>query len=684
MKKHSIFFLIVVLLFTMCDTDDFNFDKMSDKIIWEPELVGPVGKGNFTLWDFVEQGDDNITVGDGDVIKVMHKEQDIVSVDINDLFKVSDIQTVITSSFTSEPVDVDDVSIMGNQIRLEDLATNYSGLAFLLGLNGQDQAFPNFSSTNQGGSYEFNNIDDFQNATFSTGTLTLEATNNLKVPVSFKLSMVNFLNVELFTFDFMDLDPGEKMVITKDLQDKEMFANQTLRLVEFSSPGSTSPVNINLDDAINIDLKVEDAKVSSGVIKIPEQLASTSESAYDIEISEDVKLSQLNLKSGILSVNIETEMNDMVTVRLTLPSVQLNGAVATKDIVVPTSGTNVSWDLAGAEIDLTTVSGKDYNSLPVKYELILGQGDGFFDFESNRALTANVRFRSVALAFAQGDFGNLTVDVEEDVLDLGVDFWDDIDGGFTLTNPKLNFKIRNSIGVGAELDFDVKATSSKGTEQALNGDNLSIPYPQSVSEGTVEGTIGWNKDNSDIVALVALPPSGDVTYGGVVRLNPGSQGVNTNFISETSSISADLEFDLPFEVKTQGLGITDTIEVTGSDFDKLKSAELEVKYTNGIPLGMNVNFAFIDTISKQKFDEISAGLLTAAPVDAQGIPTGSKEGSAKITLTESNVKNLIKSNGIVMKIQANSPENGTKPARLLSKSKLNVKLIMKAKADFSK
>lgn len=47
------------------------------------------------------------------------------------------------------------------------------------------------------------------------------------------------------------------------------------------------------------------------------------------------------------------------------------------------------------------------------------------------------------------------------------------------------------------------------------------------------------------------------------------------------------------------------------------------------------------------------------------------------------MKNLIKSNAIVLRVMANTPEEGARPARLLSTSGLDIKLIMKAKADFS-
>lgn len=683
MKKHSIFLIVVVLLFTMCDTDDFNFDKLSDKIIWEPEFTGPVAKGNFTLWDFVEQSKDGISVGEDGVIKVMHQENDIVSVDIEDLFNVSEFQLSTTSTFTSDPVEIDDFSVTGNQIRLENLATNYNGLQGLLGLNGQNAPIPSFSSTSQGGSYDFSGIEDFQNATFDSGNLILETVNNLKVEVSFRLSMVSYLGVELFSFDFNNIAPGQTMNITKSLANRELLANYTVKLIEFSTPGSATPVAINLDDAINIDFRLTDGVVRSGNVKIPDQMSASSEDDYDVQISDDVNLSQLNIESGVLSLGIESELNDEVRVRLILPSARLNGTVMSREITVPTSGANINWDLSGAEIDLTTVTGKDYNAIPVRYELMLGGGDDFFNFEADRSITASIQLRSVQLNYAEGDFGNLTVNVAEDVLDLGVDFWDDIDGGFTLVNPKLNFNIRNSVGVGAELDFDVRATNQNGEEQSLNGDNLMVPYPQNIGEGTVEGTIGWNKDNSDIVALVALPPSGDITYSGTVRLNPGNQATNTNFISKDSGITADLVFDLPFEVQTAGLGVTDTIEITGSDFDKLKTAQLNVKYSNGIPLGMNVEIAFVDTVLKKQFDQISAGVLTAAPVDAQGVPNGVKEGTAEVNLTEENVKNLIKSNAIVLRVMANTPEEGARPARLLSTSGLDIKLIMKAKADFS-
>ena len=71
-------------------------------------------------------------------------------------------------------------------------------------------------------------------------------------------------------------------------------------------------------------------------------------------------------------------------------------------------------------------------------------------------------------------------------------------------------------------------------------------------------TLGLNKDNSNIVDFLSLPPTGDISYQGTVTVNP--QGDEDNVIYSDGEIDLDAYVRIPFALSAEGLNYKDTLK----------------------------------------------------------------------------------------------------------------------------
>ena len=101
----------------------------------------------------------------------------------------------------------------------------------------------------------------------------------------------------------------------------------------------------------------------------------------------------------------------------------------------------------------------------------------------------------------------MEVKLDSGNFDIGTDFfefYDKVDGEFSLTNPSMGLTLKSSIGIPAQLDLQVTGIDKIGNTSSLDAEKQNINYPKTVSEGEVETVISYNKDNSNIENLPSL------------------------------------------------------------------------------------------------------------------------------------------------------------------------------------
>lgn len=427
---------------------------------------------------------------------------------------------------------------------------------------------------------------------------------------------------------------------------------------------------------------------------------ASSTKGFNIKADEtDIILTKLKLDTKV-SFTVSNPVDKAIKLNVTLEEGSVAGASPlSKDFdISPNANAQViDWDLT--DLEFTFPSPSVNNTLHISFGVtILADGSGTIRSNGND-LEIGYQFGGLVFKLAKGDFGDQTIDVGSGDIDMGVDFWDDIDGNFTFADPRISLKFNNTVGVPFLVSANMTGSNSDGATLSLDPDDQLPAYPTNEAEvlAGIEASIMYDKDNSQIVPFMALPPSGNITYSGSVRINrnldgtrynPLAAGNNINIISGTSSISADLEMDIPMDFKADNLSISDTIdEVDISDAEKIVKAALIITSENGLPLDVKIENIFLTDASYTVLSTISnESIINAAGVTATGEvdPSTITKVVNRIELNEDQIKSLNDTENIIIKAAVSTYDEGKQSVKLKGSDKLKFSISVNAQVDLSK
>jgi len=686
----ALMIILLLFLFNGCHLDELDKDKISKASFLKPSLVAPLAKGTVTVWDLVNaaNSDNNSLISkdpDG-LIKIIYRKDKIYSYNVHDFIDFPDSKDFSSSDQMLGDIFPQDVHI-SRAIDLTELSGKTNGqMDGVAALNGQNTFFPAVSSTNMSSPYTLDEITDFKSVTISSGNLKIELENKLKVPVTIKGDLYDITNNKVVhEFTFTNVAPGTTAVVNKDLAGTNLSNMVEFRMISFQTPGSTNSVLINMNDYFKINFLFTSLSVSKGLIRLldSQKLAGSSDKLQFDFPEENVKVIGAILKKGTLTIRTINNLPFTGMINITINEIK---NMVTNDPVtatVPMDGTPRTITLDNSIINLSADPEYPYNTLPYSYTVTLNKSNGMVNYSSSDAIQLELSLDNMSFQGAAGDFGKRTIDVEPGKFNLGIDLMDKITGEFRLVDPKMTLTVRNSMGVPANLDLNLISQNVQGQSASLHSNDFAVPVPATIYDAAATKQMIFNKDNSSIVDFIALPPTGDINYDGLVTFNPS--GVvdmqNPNFLNIDAIFNIDLSVELPMQLKVNQLGFKDTASISGGDLEKVETAELVLIAKNGIPLDIDVQLLYVDTLTHRQFGASAVTrILSAAKVGTNGTIT-SVESSHSIALTSTDMEKLRKANAIIFSGYISSPDGGNSVASLFADSEIELKVVIKAKVN---
>jgi len=687
-SPNIIWFVLLLLLVSSCNLDSLDFGKLSKEVNLNPEFIAPLAKANITVWDLVQSAntgnEDVISKDPNGLIKIVYKKNSLFNYNVRDFLKFPGSQNFSSGDKILGDISPENVSVSRN-ITLNELVANLNGaLDGLVPLNGMNFPFPPVSVTGLATQFNLDQITDFTSITLSKGTLEIKLENKLKVPITIKGNFFDIGNNRKITdFTFTNIAPNETSKTTFNLAGVQLSNKAEFRMLLFDTPGSSTPVNINLADYFKITFNLIDLGISKGnlMIKNSQTLEGSSDVfVFDFPNEPNMKAFGAVLKKG--SLRIETTNSSKLTgaVNFTLNQIKKNGIPIIASI--PLSGNSASIDLSGANINFTADPTFPYNRIPYDYSLTVYASSGYINYSSSDHINMKITLDNLEFKSITGDFGKRVIKIDPDVFDMNVDLLSKIDGSFKLANPKLELIIRNSIGMPGSVSLNFTASDKDGKTASLNPPVFDIHVPANINAGIATGSIVFDKGNSNIVNFIALPPTSEISYIGQVDFNKSNQAItplNPNFLDVDATFAIDMVMDLPLELQISNLAFKDTTGISGGGYDKIETAELILNARNGIPLDVDLQLFFVDTISKIQYGASKKSKILAATIaNASGaMPLQSNT----FILEKADMVNLRKANGIVFSGTVSSPSGGTEVARIMADSKLELNVVIKAKVN---
>ena len=414
-KKYNLFLLAAALLSSCSIEPDLN--KLP---IIQPELGFSVYQESITLNDVdILTGDSSITkesYGLSDSIFVFNKTVNIEKQEVGDKLSIEDINkqfsqnvdnVTIEDSEVEEKIGFDPVGIDA----VENKVVSEVGLITLDNIepqstepylfssiypsvsdipNGNTVTIPSFDLEPVTNSFSFN---DFSEAAFNSGSLSITIINNLVIPLG-------DVDVKLKKSDGSDITGGTTTIqgpINSSSQQSALLDLSGLTLpgniiveVTGSSPGEA---NVLINEAakissFSVEISGSGLEVTSANAKIPAQTISESSSISLAADSNKVVLATIS--GGKLSIDIDNYMSVASNMVLSIPSLKAaNGNNFQTNINISANSENIlnETDISGYTLSMAI----DNQSVIYSYDVTTNDsGDDFVEIKSIDSIIVNI------------------------------------------------------------------------------------------------------------------------------------------------------------------------------------------------------------------------------------------------------------------------------------------------------
>jgi len=198
-----------------------------------------------------------------------------------------------------------------------------------------------------------------------------------------------------------------------------------------------------------------------------------------------------------------------------------------------------------------------------------------------------------------------------DSLDLNLELFNKTaSGNFYFEEPRININISNSFGLPISFTLTTFAARSYTNPSQLlpieiNGDtapNITfIPFVPPGPGDVALTTYVFDKTNSNILDVLAISPK-YIYYGVAAILND-----TVGFITDESEFSVEVEVELPLYGNASDFVLADTLDFelgfNTDTFAEVVSATFKLNVDNGLPIDVNIQLDFIDSLNPSKILE---------------------------------------------------------------------------------
>jgi hypothetical protein len=322
------------------------------------------------------------------------------------------------------------------------------------------------------------------------------------------------------------------------------------------------------------------------------------------------ELTHLTLQRGHIDYRVKSTVMDTVIVTYTITTGTLSGGPLEVNVTLPpgspSSPTIVTgtYDLAGADLDLTGVLHNTVNSYQTKFIAKTGPGNTGVSMDINSRVSIEVNFKDMLPSYARGYFGHI-IDAEP-LKEQAFDFFKNLNTATVdLSHVDASLYISNGLGADARIKIDTVEAINTNTgadvllSHSIIGQSLNINRAQDLAYAALPYVFSTtvNSSNSNIESFLESLPD-KIRYKLSVELNPlGDVSGHTDFLYTNSRVEAGINLNIPLNFIASGLTLADTVDFNLDDYDqkgKILSGRVRFNIVNGLPLTANLKVMMLD------------------------------------------------------------------------------------------
>ena len=671
-------------MMTACQLDQIQIED------WSPEVATPLINTRITIADLIpEEG--STQYDENGFISLAVKDDSVYVLTPESLINVPD-QIGIQDEFIFSDLTINNF-VQDTIFNLEDLLLNNPDIADLVGIelpfpDEQEipstlfQFLPDLIT-----SIDFQ-LDDFISASFISGQIEVEISNNL--PLS-----VNVFNVNLSSgfglvggFEISNLSPNETSFSTIDLTDLTVDNNLSIDILDFEMENlGSAMVTITPETGFGISFSITNINVNTINMAFENQAIESDTTFFDFNLENGEQIHNLILSNGQINYSIESSLIAPITAKISIPSGTMNNELFEAIEYIELNGdiVNGTIDISGLNVDLTTDINQPYNRVPFIFEIIINSTEPVSLTTSDYA-SIDFSFSNLQLDYLDGNFSNYDIDLGGDTVDVDLGLFDNFDSGLVLDNPTFSISFQNSFGLEANVVGELVCYAQDDINEVGFDLDETIEAPDIL--GGIPFSSTWNLSSSTLDEMIALPPE-RIEYSAIASIL--DQG-DLNYITSDSRFLLGVEINCPLSLSAANIRLHDTIILNQLDYDITQIERLILHYNliNGFPLGTEFNLVLHDSINIINLDTISfTGLNTANNVIEPAIVNSDGEliepvlNSGFLALSNSEITNFLNSNKIIIDISlsTSNSDNQDQYVKIYSHYACDLKLGLETKIN---
>ena len=657
----NIIYPLSFFLLISCFDDDFDFSDIDTSQI-QPEYKLPFASGEIKLMEIINNIEP--TVGEDDstkILKVLFEDQNSFFLKSEKIISLDKLEYSGSKKILTKKIKINSLDKLDRKITLSDLSDNMSSLNFVkLIPDNSSLIFPSIQSTQNGGEYSFSSFDNFKSVLVDSGFVNLKIKNNLPFPIDIGL-IISDENKDILNIEAKGIIPNQVYNISEDIKDKEIYNELKVEITSFNTVGSQGvPIDLSPSkDNFEISFEIDELIITEGEINISE-VDDFFDGIFDIDLNfyDSVELKNIIFNQGRLNFGISSFLGYDVEIDYLIPAIRNDDTIS--DIIeLKSNGSyNIDYDITNYDFDLYNEIKEKYNNLRVSSKFKIKSETGYILYKSNEEIDVTFTFSNLIFDEINGYFGNNKYLIEKEEIELEkelLDFYDKIEGEFLFTNPRLGLNVNNSFGIPLFINLDIKASNNNKSENIIINDRV---VEAKSKDGSFEETkIFIDKENSNILNFINLPPKDNLLIEGDIILNPDEKTYD-NFILKNSEIEANIFLELPFQISASNLMISDTFQIEGINFDSdLSDARLLFNYESDIPLTFDIELIYLDKALFEIDRNVGEINIKGSDTDANGYSTGSISNTFEVNLSENLLKRIKEVENIIMNIELNTEKN---------------------------
>ena len=673
-KLYSLLLLFLLGLQLSCDTELLELDKLSQNTRLTPSLQLPIAQAEIQLNSYLDSLDFYVDYERDTyaTIYVSDSIQRLVETSFEDVYDPTGLSTVVESSYTLSPIELEDTTSNLDRISMSDL-TGFP--------NGTPLTISQFHDTISLGILDMYN-EPYRSARFFDGSIEFSVTNELPIDAKKKLLLYDENDQLITSSETFSVAKNSSETATVQI-DGLIISKRIEARLEIQSQGSAQLITVDSQQFVDTQFNLLNASVDQLELNQAKSFNYTFSASVELDESGDISLTQMYLEESIMDLEFVNQIDHPIELHISSGDLTVDGLpLQLHYTIIGNDQTQVfSEDLKNTQIEFTSDPITGISQFSIDYDLTLNLQPSDV-LEANRDLRYKALFEVVDFEYVYGNFTNKqhivsdSIRINEKLSEL----YDKVN----VINPKLTFTAHNGFGIPLSFAYDLFGMRTDGSqfEFVLDNNDQAIEAATQLYE-IAPSEWFYDKSNSNLDELISFIPDDKLNLDATLDVNPNA--VNDNFLHDESEFWIDIYAETPLHFNINNVEILDTLTIESpidtSDLDNILEATLHFDYRSELPLEVQLRTQMIDTLSKNVFFELDPLLLNPAPISALGEVTEPATGRMSISLTKDEITDLADVNGIPFELTISSSDPETKDAKISANSTIELKFQVEVKID---